>query len=110
MTHWNGWRTSLVVVAGNLNTVAHHAEKLRLAVITDECSVVLDHLTVEINIEKTDEAINSLFPGRFVEPWIVYAEKSGKMQSSEPAQHAKRTMLCVVGLHDKLHISFVQKH
>jgi len=51
-----------------LNTVAHHAEQLRLAVTTDECAVVLDHLTVGVTIEQVEEAINSLFPDRFVEP------------------------------------------
>jgi len=60
--------SSLLVVAGDVNTVAQHAEKLRLAITTEECAVVLDHLDVEITIDDTEEAINSLFPDRFVEP------------------------------------------
>ena len=60
--------SSLLVVAGDVNTVARHAEKLRLAITTDECAVVLDHLDVEITIDDTEEAINTLFPDRFVEP------------------------------------------
>jgi hypothetical protein len=64
----NAFKRSLLVVAGDLNTVATHAEKLRLAVTTEECAVVLDHLTVEITIDQVEEAINSLFPDRFVEP------------------------------------------
>ena len=48
--------------------MARDAEKLRLAITTEECSVVLDHLDVEITIDDTEEAINTLFPDRFVEP------------------------------------------
>ena len=59
---------SLLVVAGDVNDVAQHAEKLRLAITTEECAVVLDHLDVEITIDDTEDAINSLFPDRFVEP------------------------------------------
>jgi len=62
------FKDSLLVVAGDVNTVARDAEKLRLAITTEECSVVLDHLDVEISIDDTDEAINSLFPDRFQEP------------------------------------------
>ena len=62
------FKDSLLVVAGDTNTVARDAEKLRLAITTEECSVVLDHLDVEISIDDTDEAINSLFPDRFQEP------------------------------------------
>jgi hypothetical protein len=64
----NAFEGSLLVVAGDLNTVAAHAEKLRLAVTTEECSVVLDHLTVQITIDQVEEVINLLFPDRFVEP------------------------------------------
>ena len=62
------FKESLLVVAGDVNTVARDAEKLRLAITTDECAVVLDHLDVEITIDDTEDAINSLFPDRFVEP------------------------------------------
>jgi hypothetical protein len=62
------FESSLLVVAGDTNDVARHAEELRLAITTEECSVVLDHLTVEITIDQVEEKINSLFPDRFVEP------------------------------------------
>lgn len=62
------FKDSLLVVAGDTNTVARDAEKLRLAITTEECAVVLDHLDVEITIDDTEEAINSLFPDRFQEP------------------------------------------
>jgi hypothetical protein len=62
------FKDSLLVVAGDVNTVARNAEKLRLAITTQECAVVLDHLDVEITIDDTEEAINSLFPDRFQEP------------------------------------------
>ena len=60
----------LLVVAGTTQTVATHAEHLRLAITTHECGQVLDHLApqVHITIDQTDEAINALFPGRFIEP------------------------------------------
>ena len=62
------FKGSLLVVAGDVKTVAQHAEQLRLAITTEECAVVLDHLDVEITIDNTEEAINTLFPDRFVEP------------------------------------------
>ena len=62
------FKDSLLAVAGDVNTVARDAEKLRLAITTEECAVVLDHLDVEITIDDTEEAINTLFPDRFVEP------------------------------------------
>ena len=62
------FKDSLVVVAGDVKTVAQQAEQLRLAITTEECAVVLDHLDVEITIDDTEEAINTLFPDRFVEP------------------------------------------
>ncbi len=37
------FKDSLLVVAGDMNTVARDAEKLRLAITTQECAVVLDH-------------------------------------------------------------------
>ena len=62
------FKDSLLAVAGDVNTVAQQAEELRLAITTEECAVVLDHLDVEITIDDTEEAINTLFPDRFVEP------------------------------------------
>ena len=60
----------LLVVAGSTQTVATHAEELRLAITMHECALVLDHLApqVRITIDQTDEAINTLYPGRFIEP------------------------------------------
>jgi hypothetical protein len=52
----------MLVVVGDLNIVAKHAEKLRLAVTTDDCAVVLDHLSISITVDQTEEIINSLFP------------------------------------------------
>jgi hypothetical protein len=64
------FKDSLIVVAGTTQTVARHAEHLRLAVTTTECGQVLDFLApqVAITIDQADEAINALFPGRFIEP------------------------------------------
>jgi hypothetical protein len=64
------FKDSLLVVAGDVRLVAAQAEELRLAIITSECHVALDHLAPQarISIEQTEEAINTLFPGRFVEP------------------------------------------
>ena len=76
-THWRPISThrssrwmcrSLFVVAGDANDVARHAEKLRLAITTEEGALVLDHLSVQITIDQVEETINSLFPDRFVEP------------------------------------------
>ena len=61
---------SLIVVAGDVTQVAAHAEKLRLAIITSECGLVLDHLAprARITIDQAEDAINTLFPDRFIEP------------------------------------------
>jgi hypothetical protein len=50
--------------------VADQAEKLRLAIITSECGLVLDHLAphVRISLDQTEDAINTLFDDRFIEP------------------------------------------
>ena len=66
------FENSLLVVAGDVQTVAAHAEKLRLAVITTECGLVLDHIerthVAEITIDHVEDAINTLFEDRFIEP------------------------------------------
>jgi hypothetical protein len=64
------FKDSLLVVAGDTQLVASQAEELRLAIITSECGVVLDHLApqVRISIDQTEEAINTLFEDRFQEP------------------------------------------
>jgi|GEM_PF-3816847 len=64
------FESSLLVEAGDLKDVERHAEKLRLAIITAECGLVLDHLApqVRITIDHVEDAINTLFPDRFIEP------------------------------------------
>ena len=64
------FKDSLLVVAGDVKTVARHAEHLRLAITTTECGLVLDSLAphVRITIDQTEETINTLFPDRFIEP------------------------------------------
>ena len=64
------FKDTLLVVAGDIQTVAQQAEHLRLAITTDECSQVLVHLAPEIRIslDQAEEAINTLFPDRFIEP------------------------------------------
>ena len=64
------FKNSLLIVAGDIQTVARHAEELRLAITTEECSVVLDHLAphIRVSIEQSEESINALFPDRFIEP------------------------------------------
>jgi hypothetical protein len=66
----NHFKDSLLVVAGDIKLVASQAEELRLAIITTECGQVLDHLAplARISIDQTEEAINTLFPDRFIEP------------------------------------------
>ena len=61
---------SLLIVAGDIQMVAKHAEELRLAVTTAECASVLDHVAphIRITIEHAEESINTLFPDRFIEP------------------------------------------
>ena len=64
------FQDSLLVVAGDITTVASQAEKLRLAIITAECGLVLDHLAplVCVTIDHVEDAINTLFDDRFIEP------------------------------------------
>ena len=63
---------SLLIVAGTLNDIARHAEKLRLAITETECGKVLDYIghkhTAGITIDHVEDAINTLFPDRFIEP------------------------------------------
>jgi hypothetical protein len=63
-------KDSLLVVAGDVKLIASQAEELRLAIITPECGQVLDHLAPQarISIDQTEDAINTLFPDRFIEP------------------------------------------
>ena len=66
----NHFKDSLLIIAGTTQTLATHAEELRLAITIHECGLLLDHLApqIRINIDQADEAINTLFPGRFIEP------------------------------------------
>ena len=66
------FENALLINAGDINDVARHAEKLRLAIITSECGLVLDHIghthVAEITIDHVEDDINTLFPDRFIEP------------------------------------------
>jgi len=67
--HFKG---SLLVVAGTETDVAQYAEELRLAIIDEERGPVLDyiqqHQLAHVTIDQVEEAINALFPDRFIEP------------------------------------------
>jgi hypothetical protein len=66
------FKDSLLIVAGSSQTVARHAETLRLAITTPECAQALDYIASKalagISIDHCEEAINMLFEGRFIEP------------------------------------------
>ena len=64
------FKDSLLVVAGDIKLVAAQPKELRLAINSNECGLVLDHLAplTRISIDQTEEAINTLVPGRFIEP------------------------------------------
>lgn len=48
--------------------IAGHTEQRRLGISESECAVVLYHIAPEITIDQVEEDINTLFPGRFIEP------------------------------------------
>jgi hypothetical protein len=63
----------LIVDAGNTETVATFARRLRLRVAPDERQAILDYIAskgmVSINIDVVEEAVNSLLgEDRFIEP------------------------------------------
>ncbi len=62
----------LLTIVGDTAHVADFAEQLRLAITTPETSIVLDHIAREgmvgMSIDHVEEAINTLFPDRFIEP------------------------------------------
>ena len=64
------FKASLIVVAGDIKRIARQAKELRLAINTAECGLVLDHLAPQapISIDQTEDAINTLFDDRFIEP------------------------------------------
>lgn len=62
----------LLINAGDVHDIAKHAEKLRLTITDDEGALVVDHLAqiqaISITIDHVEDAINSLFEDRFIEP------------------------------------------
>ena len=62
----------LLMIVGDSAHVADFAEQLRLAITTPEISTVLDHIaregTIGMSIDHVEDAINKLFPDRFIEP------------------------------------------
>ena len=62
----------LLMLVGDTAHVADFAEQLRLAITTPEQFIVLDHIGKEslvgMSIDHVEEAINTLFPDRFIEP------------------------------------------
>lgn len=67
------FQDSLLIVAGTVEDVARHAEKLRLAITEPERGVVLDYIgrthVAEISIDHVEDSINSVFgEDRFIEP------------------------------------------
>ena len=61
-----------ILDAGNVNEVADFATALRLRISEQEQDDVLDYMAqkgmVGITIDIVEEAINELFPDRFIEP------------------------------------------
>jgi hypothetical protein len=66
------FKDSLLIVAGNESDVAQYAEDLRLAIIEEVRGPVLDYIQekarVAVTIDHVEEAINTLYADRFVEP------------------------------------------
>jgi hypothetical protein len=62
------FESSLLIVAGDLNDVARHAEKLRLAITEPERAKVLDYIGRSHAAEITKDATHTLFEDRFIEP------------------------------------------
>ena len=66
------FQDQLLTIVGDTAHVADFAEQLRLAITTAETSIVLDHIAREgmvgMSIDHVEEAINKLFPDRFIEP------------------------------------------
>ena len=55
-----------------LREIISTAEELRLAVTTPECAQALDYIASKrlagVSLDQVEEAINNLFPDRFIEP------------------------------------------
>ncbi len=62
----------LLVDVGNTATVATMASQLRLSIIEDECSRVLDYVAeqkmVMITVDHVEQVVWELFDNRFIEP------------------------------------------
>jgi len=66
------YKDKLLIVAGDVEQVAKYAEDLRLANPPTESAAVLDYIgnraLAVITTEQVEEAINTLYPDRFIEP------------------------------------------
>jgi hypothetical protein len=66
------FKHALLIVAGTTNTITVCAEQLRLRIAPSEQPEILDHiaetLNVGITVDHVENAINALFPDRFIEP------------------------------------------
>ena len=62
----------LLVDVGNTQTVAANALQLRLSIIAEECSRVLDHIAeqkmVMVTVDEVEQIVWDLFGNRFIEP------------------------------------------
>jgi hypothetical protein len=63
---------TLLIIAGTTPNVAECANRLRFRITPPERQTVLDYLArrklLRMNIDDVEEAINTLFLGRFIEP------------------------------------------
>lgn len=66
------YKDQLLVNAGSTAFILESAEQLRLAIIPPEAAQVLNHIGEQaqlgITVDQVDEAINHLYPDRFIEP------------------------------------------
>ncbi len=62
----------LLVDAGNVALVATMSTQLRLSIIEEECSRVLDHMAetnaVRVTVDVVEQVVWDLFGNRFIEP------------------------------------------
>ncbi len=62
----------LLVDVGNTQTVAAMATQLRLSIVEEECSKVLDHIAeqkmVMVSVDHVEQTVWELFDNRFIEP------------------------------------------
>lgn len=64
------YRDDLLVIAGNIETIADDAKELRLDISKEECGAVLDSIATEamVTLEHVETAAYALFGNRFIEP------------------------------------------